>query len=72
MIIWIKGKIQTMTKTKIRLSLKQAIKNDKLSDFIKQNQDIVGDKKKLDSALRSMSNNSKSTRQTSSEDSSEN
>lgn len=61
-----------MTKTKIRLSLKQAIKNDKLSDFIKQNQDIVGDKKKLDSALRSMSNNSKSTRQTSSEDSSEN
>lgn len=55
-----------------KLNLKQAIDKNKIDEFISQNKDKVGDREKFDSALRHMSNNSKSTRQTSSEDSSEN
>lgn len=55
-----------------KLTLKEAIEKDKLAAFIKQNEDIVGDGKELQETIDRMSNNSKSARQTSSEDSSEN
>ena len=55
-----------------KLNLKEAIEKGKLADFIKQNQDKIGDKERFDSTLLSMSKNSKSTHQTSTEDSSEN
>lgn len=55
-----------------KITLKQAIEQDKLSGFIKQNKDLVGDKQEFDKTINAMSNNSKSTPQTSTEDSSEN
>jgi len=55
-----------------KLTLKQALEQDKLSDFIKQNKDKVGDKQEFDKAINAMTNKSKSTHQTSTEDSSEN
>jgi hypothetical protein len=54
------------------ITLKQAIDKNKMDEFISQNKDKIGDKDKFDSTLQSMFNNSKSARQTSSEDSSEN
>ena len=55
-----------------KLNLKQAIESNRVQDFIKQNQDKISDKDRFDFMLKSMSNNSKSTRQTSSEEPSEN
>lgn len=55
-----------------KLNLKQAIDKNKIDEFISQNKEKIGDKSIFDSTLRSMTNNSKSARQTSSEDSSEN
>jgi hypothetical protein len=55
-----------------KLNLKQAIESNRVEDFIKQNQDEVGDKDRFDSVLRSTINSSKATRQTSSEEPSEN
>lgn len=55
-----------------KLNLKQAVEKDKLADFIKQNKDLIGDKERLDKTINAMTNKSKSTHQTSTEDSSEN
>lgn len=55
-----------------KLTLKEAIEKDKLAAFIKQNEDTVGDRKEFQETIDRMANNSKSARQTSSEDSSEN
>jgi len=54
-----------------KLTLKEAIDKGKLPEFIKQNQELIGNKKQLDQAINSMLSKSKSTRQTSTEDSSE-
>ncbi len=50
-----------------KLNLKQALEQDKLSDFIKQNKDLKGDKQRLEQAIKAMSKSSKSVRQTSTE-----
>ena len=55
-----------------KITLKQAIEQDKLSDFIKKNKDLVGDKQEFDKTINTMSNNLKSVHQTLTEDSSEN
>jgi len=55
-----------------KLNLKEAIDKGKLPEFIKQNQDKIGYQKSFDSVLDSMTKKSKSTHQTSTEDSSEN
>lgn len=54
------------------LNLKEAIKDNQIKEFIKQNQDKTGDKTSFDYTVNSMLKNSKSTHQTSTEDSSEN
>ena len=55
-----------------KLTLKQALEQDKLKEFIKQNKDLKSDKEKFDNALDSMIRKSKSAHQTSDEDVSEN
>jgi len=55
-----------------KITFKQALEQDKLSDFIKQNQDLVGDKQKFDKTINAMIQKSKPVHQTSTEDSSEN
>lgn len=53
-------------KTKSK-NLKQALKEDKLDRFIKE-QKVRGDKKAFDATLSSMAGKKKSTRETSSQD----
>lgn len=55
-----------------KLSFKQAIEQNKLSDFIKQNKNLVGNKKEFDKTIGRMTKKSKPVHQTSTEDSSEN
>jgi len=54
------------------IDLRKAINKNQLSKFIEQNPNKVGDLNVFDSTLDSMLKKKKSTRQTSSEDSSEN
>jgi len=54
-----------------KITLKQALEQDKLKDFIKQNKNLKGDKERFDDALDSMIRKSKSAHQTSDEGSSE-
>lgn len=51
-----------------KLTLKEAIEKDKLAEFIKQNEDKIGDREEFQETIDRMTNNSKSTRQTSSEE----
>ena len=55
-----------------KISLREAINKNKLSKFIEQNQDKVGNKDEFDSNLDSMLKKKKSTRQTFQKGSSEN
>lgn len=55
-----------------KLTLKEAIEKDKLALFIKQNEDILGDREQFQETIDRMSNNSKSVHQTSTEEPCEN
>jgi len=54
-----------------KITLKQALEQDKLKEFIKQNKNLKGDKELFDKTLDSMIRKSKSAHQTSDEDVSE-
>jgi len=54
-----------------KLNLKQALAQDKLKEFIKQNKNLKGDKELFDKVLNSAIGKSKSAHQTSDEGSSE-
>jgi len=55
-----------------KISLKDVISRNKVSEFINQNQDKSGNKYQFDSTLDSMLKKKKSAHQTSQKDSSEN
>jgi len=54
------------------MNLKQARENNKLDEFIAEREHLKGNKKAFDKALNSIVGKSKSTQETSSQDSSEN
>lgn len=55
------------------ITLRKALKEDRLDEFVKEHaKDDKGEKKKFDATLRSMARKSKSTRETSAQDRGEN
>ena len=53
-------------------TLKQALKNNQLDQFIEEHKDLVGNEKNLESTIKTMSESSKPVHQTSAEADDEN